>query len=83
VTLLYLFWEPSNPEAHPIFAQHRAELARFSRVMGGDAIAFLPISYPELWRSWDTLPQPDWLPAHVSRLRARYGVAASRAGSLA
>ena len=29
VTLIYLFWEPSNPEAYPIFAEHRAEVDRF------------------------------------------------------
>jgi hypothetical protein len=76
VMLLYLFWEPSNPEAHPIFAEHRAELTRFAESKMDDRPEFAAMSYPELWRSWDTHPEPEWLRAHVGRLRARYGVAA-------
>jgi hypothetical protein len=75
VTLLYLFWEPSNPEAYPIFAEHRAEVTRFAASVGGGP-AFISMSYPELWRSWDACSEPDWLQAHVGRLRGRYGVAA-------
>jgi hypothetical protein len=74
MTLLYLFWEPSNPEAHPMFAEHRAEVSRFAASVGGGP-EFVAMSYPELWKSWDACPQP-WLRAHVGRLRARYGVAA-------
>lgn len=75
MTLLYLFWEPSNPEAHPIFAEHRAEVTRFAASVGGGP-EFVAMSYPELWRSWGACPQPEWLRAHVGRLMVRYGVAA-------
>jgi hypothetical protein len=75
-TLLYLYWEPSNPEVYPIFAEHRAEVRRFGSSVGGSKPEFVAMSYPELWRSWDSSSKPEWLPAHVGRLRARYGVAA-------
>jgi len=76
-TLLYIFWEPSNPEEHPIFAEHRAEVARFAASVSGAGPKFVSMSYPELWTFWDFQPEPAWLPAHVGRLRARYGVSAS------
>jgi hypothetical protein len=74
-TLLYLFWEPSNPNEHPFFDGHRAEVAGFSKSIRGGGPDFIAMSYPELWASWDAHPGPDWLRTHVSRLRARYGVA--------
>jgi hypothetical protein len=74
-TLLYLFWEPSNPKEHPFFDEHRAEVTRFSEAISGGGPEFIAMSYPELWASWDAHPEPNWLPTHVSRLRARYGVA--------
>jgi hypothetical protein len=73
-TLLYLFWEPANPEAYPSFAEHRAEVAQFAASIKGERPDFVAMSYPELWKLWDTCPTPEWLPAHVGRLRARYGV---------
>jgi hypothetical protein len=74
-TLVYLFWEPSNKDAHPVFAQHRAEVDRFAASVAGSAINFVSISYPELWKHWEDTSPPCWLPAHVKRLRARYEVA--------
>jgi hypothetical protein len=76
VTLLYVYWEPSNPEAYPFFAEHRAEVTRFAASIIGDGPEFVAMSYPELWKWWDTLSEPEWLSAHVGRLRTRYGVAA-------
>jgi hypothetical protein len=73
-TLLYLFWEPSNTAAFPIFSEHRAEVARFGASLVGASPNFVAMSYPELWTWWDTLSEPDWLSTHVSRLRARYDV---------
>jgi hypothetical protein len=75
VTLLYLFWEPSNPESHPVFAEHRAEIARFAAMVDGEGIDLAWMSYPELWTSWDRIADIHWLPNHVWRLRARYAVA--------
>jgi hypothetical protein len=75
-TLLYLFWEPSNTEVHPFFEEHRAEVIRFAASVDGGGPEFVSMSYPELWRSWDALHEPEWLRIHAGRLRARYGVAA-------
>jgi hypothetical protein len=76
VTLLYLFWEPSNPEEFSIFAEHRAEIDRFAASIQGSGPSFISLSYPELWKSWDSKPGPEWLSIHVRRLRARYLVEA-------
>jgi hypothetical protein len=75
ITLLYLFWEPSNPGAHAIFAEHRAEVSRFAARVEDRVVRFAAASYPELWRSWRSKP-PSWLSAHLDRLDARYAVAA-------
>jgi hypothetical protein len=76
VTLLYLYWEPSNPEAFPNFAEHRTEIDRFADSMSGGGPEFVAMSYPELWKSWDECRQPAWLQSHVGHLRARYAVRA-------
>jgi len=74
VTLLYLFWEPANPSASPIFADHRREVAAFAERVAGATPIFRAMSYPELWSSWqDTGPQ-DWLARHIEDLHARYEV---------
>jgi hypothetical protein len=72
VNLLYLFWEPSNAEAHPVYAAHRAEIARFAEAVAGATPHFMALSYPELWETWDARPDLAWLPPHTARLRARY-----------
>jgi hypothetical protein len=74
VTLLYLFWEPENPESHTVFADHRAEIQRFSQAVAPSGPRFRALSYPELWAKWD-YNSSTWMTDHVSRLRARYGVA--------
>ena len=73
-TLLYLFWEPSNPEAFPVFAEHRAEVKQFAASVAGGGPEFVAMSYPDLWKWWDACAQAGWLRAHVCRLRARYGI---------
>lgn len=73
-TLLYLFWEPSNPEDFPMFAEHRAEIKEFAASIAGGTPDFLAMSYPELWGSWSARTSPEWLRGHVSRLKLRYGV---------
>ena len=77
-TLLYLYWEPLNAEAFPIFAEHRSEIARFASSVSGSGITFAAMSYPELWAAWEAAPATDWLGDHVGRLRQRYGVVANR-----
>ncbi len=76
VTLLYLFWEPSNPEAFPNFSEHRAEIVRFAESISGGGPELVTMSYPELWKSWVACDQPEWLQSHVGHLRARYAVSA-------
>lgn len=73
-TLLYLFWEPANPSASPVFAEHRREIAAFSERVAGSMPVFKAMSYPELWSSWRDAGQKDWLARHVEELRARYDV---------
>jgi len=50
VTLIYLYWEPSNSETYPIFAEHRAEVTRFATSIIGGGPEFVAMSYPELWK---------------------------------
>ena len=74
-TLLYIFWEPTNPDLFITFAEHRAEVERFAASVGDAGVRFAALSYPELWHSWQDAHQPGWLPAHLSRLRKRYALA--------
>jgi hypothetical protein len=72
VRLLYLFWEPANADDLEVFGAHREEIRSFASTVEGSAVEFKAMSYPDLWREWDRLPGPDWLPGHLSNLRARY-----------
>lgn len=74
VTLLYLYWEPANPDAAPQFAAHRQELRTFAERVAGSTPEFRAMSYPELWRTWDAVGPPDWLAQHLAALRERYEV---------
>ena len=72
-TLVYLFWEPRNATAYRLFAEHRAELARFAEAVSGGEPNFVWLSYPELWSWWSSLPdKPVALAVHVNSLRGRY-----------
>ena len=73
-TLLYLFWEPANPSASRVFAEHRREIAAFAERVAGATPVFRAMSYPELWSSWKDAGQQDWLAQHIEELRARYEV---------
>jgi hypothetical protein len=74
VTLLYLYWEPANPDCHPIFAEHRAEIAAFAERVAGSTPTFAAMSYPDLWATWGDAGPADWRSGHLSDLRARYGI---------
>lgn len=69
VVLLYVFWEPENWADLPEYRRHRAELAAFSERVRDSAVEFAWISYPELWRAWESI---GFAPAHVRELRKRY-----------
>lgn len=48
VTLLYLYWEPANPDCSPVFAAHRQEIAAFAERVAGSTPTFTAMSYPDL-----------------------------------
>jgi Restriction Endonuclease associating with ARP len=77
LTLVYLYWEPSNADSVPIFARHGDELAHFGELVADDpSCRFQALSYREHWRELDGLAEkPAWLDAHVAELRGRYEVA--------
>lgn len=70
-TLLYLYWEPANPECSAEFAQHRREIELFAERVSGSTPTFVAMSYPELWASWRRAA-PEWLVGHMRQLEARY-----------
>jgi hypothetical protein len=70
-TLLYLYWEPENPDAHPFFAQHRAEVVHFANGLSDDKLSFASFSYRDLWNDWKATISSD-LQRHVRALEARY-----------
>jgi hypothetical protein len=74
VTLLYLYWEPSDASDHAAFLEHRAEIDRFAGALSDPAIQFEAMNYTDLWASWRLLSQPSWLPKHIRELTARYAV---------
>ena len=71
-TLLYIFWEPENAAHCDEFINHRAELKDFSERVNQCATRFMAISYPALWREWESASTWPGITAHVARLRARY-----------
>ena len=71
VTLLYIYWEPLNPESDPVFAQHRREVSEFAKRVEGSTPTFRAMSYDELWSNWRA-SESDWLSEHLDELSARY-----------
>jgi len=69
LTLGFVFWEPTNRDELSPYDQLRSELARFSCLMDGGKIEFVPIDYPSLWERWLQAPQTA---SHASRLIGRY-----------
>jgi len=74
VTLLYLYWEPTNADGSPEFARHRQDIATFADRVAGSTPTFAAMSYAELWQFWHEAEPADWLVRHLGDLRARYGV---------
>jgi hypothetical protein len=70
-SLLYLYWEPANPEGNPAFAAHRAEIAEFAERVSGATPSFSAMSYPEFWSVLESAG-PAWVQAHLAELRQRY-----------
>jgi len=76
ITLLYLYWRPTNADAFAPYAIHEAEVEEFARRVADPRLRFLAMTYDELWDQWSKIRQPTWLKAHVKQLRRRYSVAA-------
>ncbi|MFZ5823514.1 MAG: PGN_0703 family putative restriction endonuclease [Bacillota bacterium] len=74
VTLLYLFWEPVNWAEFRIFTEHRREVRRFASLIQGAPIRFEAMTFDQLWTTWALQAGPEWVPAHLEALRARYTV---------
>lgn len=74
LTLVYLYWEPANPDSEPTFHAHRDEVARFAELVDGDETCrFVHASYADVWHEWAGLGDtPAWLPAHLELLGRRY-----------
>lgn len=70
-SLLYLYWEPANPEDNPAFAAHRAEISEFAERVAGATPSFSAMSYPKFWRELE-FAGPAWVQAHLAELRQRY-----------
>jgi hypothetical protein len=75
VTLAYLYWEPTDEANHPVFAQHRAEVASFAAKLTDPNVRFVSRSSSDLWSEWARRRSPAWLPRHRAALIERYGVA--------
>lgn len=74
--LVYLYAEPQvwassgKPVDPARIALHRAEIARFAKVVAGDHVQFVPMGWETLLSHWAQVPA---LRAHVAALRARFG----------
>jgi hypothetical protein len=76
LTLVYLYWEPANAAAIPLFGAHRAEIERFAELVADDPTCrFESQSYAEHWAELDAMSErPRWLADHLGNLRRRYSV---------
>jgi hypothetical protein len=69
LTLLYLFWEPTNWAEVAECREHREQVESFATQVAGASVRFRWMTYLDLWAAWSALPE---LGGHVARLRARY-----------
>jgi hypothetical protein len=69
--LLYVYWEPADPETHRFFARHRAEVAHFADGLADEQIEFRSLSYRELWAQWRAAGGGERR-RHVEALETRY-----------
>ena len=74
ITLLYVFWEPTNADEFGAFRAHREEIGSFASTVQDSAVAFTAMSYPELWQKWEGVGDPGWLRSHLANLRGRYEI---------
>lgn len=74
LTLLYLYWEPSNADEIGEIVAHRKQLEEITGRVDDQTVRFKSLTYPELWGEWAGLDRPNWLKHHVNELRSRYEV---------
>ena len=79
VTLIYLYWEPSNLQElttnmKSVFDKHKQEIVDFSNRVCGSKPKFMAKSYSELWQLWEQ-DAPQWLIDHLNEVKSRYSVA--------
>jgi hypothetical protein len=75
VTLMYLYWEPSNGETLPTVRDHRAEVEQFRSLLdGSSAVRLVPVAAPSIWERWLNDPGRR-VQDHAAALRARYQLA--------
>ena len=73
VTLLYLYWEPTNVDRIPEFQEHRREVEEFGRRVQEATLQFKAMTYQELWQLWRTSESSTtWLGEHLDQLEKRY-----------
>ncbi len=71
--LLYLYWEPTNPE-DSAYVMHRRETAEFSERVNDSRVVFRSLSYLTLWRAWEATFSTAELEMHLTRLYERYAI---------
>jgi hypothetical protein len=76
ITLVYIYWEPTNWQNQATFVGHRSEVQRFADLVSGDeSCSFVSLSYAEHWRELDAhATKPAWLTDHLGELRRRYEI---------
>lgn len=74
VSLVYLYWEPTNTEVSSIFQEHRNETAELAdRVKDRGGPCFSSMTYNELWAAWSEYGS-ERVQSHAASLRDRYSV---------
>ncbi len=73
-TLVYLYWEPLDAASYDEFRHHHDELATLQAAVEGARVDIIAQSFDALWQDWLEQGGPDWVAAHVERLRSRYAV---------
>jgi hypothetical protein len=81
--LIYLFWQPTDHDAHPLFAQHRAEIDSFAKELADPNVSFQSLSYDTLFSEWERARGDAAVVEHVQQLRRRYEVAIFKKDGLA
>ena len=82
VRLLYLFLEPLAGAELPCFRRHRQELAELVESTAGGDVLLVPMSFHELWATWQGDTTPPAVRGIVAELSRRYGVAMAGSAGL-